>query len=270
MIMIPGSSVGDVVLDVRRVSVSLRSKSILEDVSFTVRDRIREQRTTGQIVALLGPSGVGKTTLLRVLAGLDAPTKGEVRGPDGAALARRSVGLVFQDYPLFSHRTIEDNLVAAGLMGGMDKERARRRSRELLERVGLEDHATAWPAQLSGGQRQRAAIVQQLVLPRRVLLLDEPFSGLDPIAVDEVIALVADVANEHELNTVLIVTHDVKAALAASDTVLLLGRASEGRGATIRGAYDLVDLGLAWEVGERDPRGRAELERAIVARFREL
>ena len=266
--MIAGSKNGEVVLDVRDVCMRVGKASVLEHVSFSVVDRIREGRTTGQVVALLGPSGIGKTTLLRVLAGLDRPDRGSVVGPAGAALDRHRIGLVFQDYPLLGHRTVEDNLVAAGKMGGMDEERARKRTRELLERVGLEDHAHHWPAQLSGGQRQRAAIAQQLVLPRRVLLLDEPFSGLDPVAVREVESLVVEVANEHELNTVVVVTHDVRAALTVSDTVLLLGRAANDHGACIRGSYDLVELGLAWEVG--DSEGRTALERAVTERFREL
>jgi len=274
--MIPGASVGEVVLGVRDVSVSRGETRVLDRVTFEVRDRIREGKTTGQVVSLLGPSGIGKTTLLRVLAGLERPDRGTVVGPERASLDARSVGIVFQHYPLMAHRTVEGNLVVAGRIGGLDERRARRRARELLERLGLEDRAAFYPAQLSGGQRQRAAIAQQLVLPRRVLLLDEPFSGLDPAALGDVGAMISEVANDHELNTVVVVTHDVRAALRVSDTVILVGHGGEGRrgtgkgGACVRQTYDLVELGLAWEHGARVPGAVAELEHEIEGRFREL
>jgi polar amino acid transport system ATP-binding protein/sulfate transport system ATP-binding protein len=186
------------------------------------------------------------------------------------------VGIVFQHYPLLAHRTVEDNLVVAGRMGGLDAPRAKARARELMERVGIDERATFYPAQLLGGQRQRAAIAQQLVLPRRVLLLDEPFSGLDPAALADVVALVTEVANDHELNTLVIVTHDVRAALKVSDTVILLGNdaakndGQRRKGATVRATYDLVDLGLAWEHGTNAPHAVAQLEHEIELRFREL
>jgi polar amino acid transport system ATP-binding protein/sulfate transport system ATP-binding protein len=258
--------IDDVVLSVQDVVVEVDETRVLDGMTFDVVDRVREGCTTGQIVSLLGPSGVGKTTLLRVLAGLTEPTKGEVRGFGGAPLGVHDVGIVFQDYPLFTHRTVRDNLLVAGKVGGIDRERAGKRADELLARIGLEDRAAYWPAQLSGGQRQRAAIAQQLVLPRRLLLLDEPFSGLDPAAIADVSDLVREVADEHELNTVLVVTHDVHAALAVSDTVLLVGR-GEGHGARVADTYDLVDLGLAWG---KDPRGLSDLARAVEARFRSL
>lgn len=266
--MIPGATVGEPVLRVSHVTVSRGRTRVLDCVTFEVLDRIREGRITGQVVSLLGPSGIGKTTLLRVLGGLDKPQRGEVSGPEGKKLDPKTAGVVFQHYPLLSHRTVEDNLVLAGRMGGLDERRAKKRARELLERLGLEERCSFYPAQLSGGERQRAAIAQQLVLPRRVLLLDEPFSGLDPAALADVTQLITEVANEHELNTLVVVTHDVRAALRVSDTIVLLGRGE--RGARVREVYDLVELGVAWEHGQKAPAAVAQLEHDIEARFRDL
>lgn len=270
--MIQGACNGEVVLDVCDVRLSLGGAPVLDGVSFTLLDRIREGTTTGQIACLLGPSGVGKTRLLRILAGLDAPDAGAVRGLGGAPVSPAAVGLVFQDYPLLEHRTVLGNLELAGAIGGLGAARGAR-ARELLELVGLSHRAGYYPAELSGGQRQRAAIAQQMMAPRRLLLLDEPFSGLDPPALRAVTALVRAVADAHQLNTVVIVTHDVRAALAVSDTLVLLGRRRDagGRrgGATVAATYDLVELGVAWGAAE-GTGALGRLEREIEARFGEL
>jgi polar amino acid transport system ATP-binding protein/sulfate transport system ATP-binding protein len=269
------ATVGEVVLSVKEVSLTLGDTQILKNVSFDVLDRIRPGVCTGQVVALLGPSGVGKTRLIRIIAGLDRPNGGAVLGLKATPVAAGSVGVVFQDYPLLRHRTVEYNLIVAGTMTGMKFADAERRARELLEKFRLGDRAKFYPAQLSGGQRQRVAIAQQLVVPKHLLLMDEPFSGLDPAALDEVIHLLVDVANLDELNTILIVTHDIHSALVISDTVFMLGRehTAEGKvlpGARIQQTYDLVEKDLAWRKDvEDDPKFMA-LEREVRARFKSL
>src|SRR5205807_709075 len=121
-------------------------------------------RTQGQVVGLLGPSGMGKTTLFRVLAGLDAPDRGAVLlGEEGRPVERGMVGVVAQNYPLFSHRTVLSNLIVAGRSSGESGSEAGRHARDLLGRFDLAAHAYKYPAQLSGGQRQRVAIAQQFM-----------------------------------------------------------------------------------------------------------
>lgn len=266
---------GDLLLEVKGVSQKLGGNQILKGVSFEVRDRVRPGATTGQVLGLLGPSGVGKTRLLRLIAGLDAPDEGSIRGRGGAALPAGSVGVVFQNYVLLRHHTVMGNLLAAGAANGMTAADTEKRARELLERFGLADRANFYPAQLSGGQRQRVAIAQQVVHHKSVLVMDEPFSGLDPSALDEVIDLVVEVAHHHEHNTIIVITHDIRAALLVSDTLLTLGRERTPTGQVIPGAhirktYDLLGQGLAWRRDlEGDPRFEA-LERDIKAGFRTL
>lgn len=264
----------EVLLDVSGVCLDLGTATILRDLSFQVVDRVREGTVTGQVVGLLGPSGVGKTRLLRIIAGLDAPGRGSVRGQSGAELRSGSVGFVFQDYPLLQHRSVRSNLELAARIGGMSSSAASKRAIELLEIFGLRERAEYHPAQLSGGQRQRVAIAQQIMRPRRLLLMDEPFSGLDPQALENVMRLIVEVANLDELNTILLVTHDIRAAMAVSDTLHLLGRERKD-GTAVAGArtvhsYDMVERGLAWREDLVHLPAFADLEKEIKARFKEL
>ncbi len=271
------SSLGEVLLTAKEISLMLGGAQILDQVSFQVFDRIRPGVTTGQIVGLLGPSGVGKTRLLRIIAGLDEPDSGQALGPKNAPLLPGTVGVVFQNYPLLRHRTVLHNLAIAGTANGMSGEEATAKAQALLARFHLLERAGYYPAQLSGGQRQRVAIAQQLVRQKSLLLMDEPFSGLDPAALEEVMKLIVEVANMDELNTILLVTHDIRSAMIVSDTLFMLGRdRGEGgkvvSGARIQATYDLVERGLAWQADvhvEGQP-AFVELEKEIKARFKQL
>ena len=266
---------GDVILDVKDVSLTLGGSPILHDLSFKIEDRVRPGVVTGQVAALLGPSGVGKTRLLRIIAGLDAPDSGHVRGIGGAPIQSGAVGVVFQNYPLLRHRTVLGNLEVAGRMNGLSSAETKAKAEMLLERFGLAARARVYPAQLSGGQRQRAAIAQQLMKQKTLLLLDEPFSGLDPAALAEVISLLVEVAHMDELNTLIIVTHDIRAALVASDTLLLLGRNVGPSGkpsgaARVKRMVDLLAMGLAWREGVEHMPEFATLERDLKDDFKQL
>ncbi|HSG40400.1 MAG TPA: ATP-binding cassette domain-containing protein, partial [Thermoanaerobaculia bacterium] len=146
------------------------------------------------------------------------------------------------------------NLMVAGRKAGLSRDAAREKAMGFLTRFGMEDKAKNYPPQLSGGQRQRVAIAQQFMCSENLLLLDEPFSGLDPMAIDRVCELLNEVACMHELNTIIVVTHDISAALEVADTIWLMGRDRDAEGKIIPGAriqesYNLIERGLAWRDG---------------------
>lgn len=226
-----------------------------------------------QIVSLLGPSGAGKTTALRIIAALDRPTTGCVMVTNGDGQSLRpvrvgDVGVVFQRYPLFEDLSVLDNLVEPATKRGMNAKDAKEKALRYLDEFGLVKQGMAWPAQLSGGQRQRVAIMQQLMLNRHFIILDEPFSGLDPVSITNVINLINRVAHEHTLNTFIIITHDVTSALAISDHVYLLGRERDAKGEPISGSrvmkeYDMINEGLAYHPDIEELPRFAELRKEI-------
>jgi NitT/TauT family transport system ATP-binding protein len=250
-----GVSYGDAILRVEGVSQVLGGKQILRDLSLEIRDIHREGHEQGQVVALLAPSGMGKTRLFRILAGLDAPDTGTVLlGLEGKPVRRGEVGVVAQHYPLFQHRTILGNLVVSGKQAGLSSQQATDKARQMLQEFGLIEHEHKYPSQLSGGQKQRIAIAQQFMCSEYFLLMDEPFSGLDLNAVDMLIEFIQGSARSHTLKTFIIVTHDVSAAIQVADTIWVMGRDRDAKGEPIPGAriqasYDLIKRGLAWRRG---------------------
>jgi len=242
-------------LCVEDVGLTLGGREILRDVNVEIRNIHRPGLQQGQVVALLGPSGIGKTRLFRIMAGLDEPDQGRVMvGDPPKPVKAGEVGVVAQHYPLFRHRTVLSNLVVAGNLAGLATREATEKAQKLLEDLGLAEHATKYPALLSGGQRQRAAIAQQFMCSEHFLLMDEPFSGLDLLATERVVEMISNLASSDELKTFVIVTHDISAALEVADTVWVLGRDRDEKGEVIPGArvqksYNLIELGLAWRHG---------------------
>lgn len=241
----------------------------LKDLSLTIEDN----EDKPQIVSLLGPSGAGKTTALRIIAGLDEPTSGCVMITNGVKNQMRpvrlgDVGVVFQRYPLFDDLNVLNNLVEPAVRRGLSKKDAKEKAVRYLDKFDLVKQGLAWPVQLSGGQRQRVAILQQLMQDRHFIILDEPFSGLDPVNIQNVINLITRIANQHTLNTFIIITHDVTSALIVSDHVYLLGRERDGKGTPIPGSkvmkeYDLAAEGLAYQSGLEDLPRFAEIRKEI-------
>ncbi len=234
---------------------------------------IKNIKEKPQIVSLLGPSGSGKTTALRIIAGLDKPTSGCVFISNGEGQQLRNVrvgdvGVVFQRYPLFEDLNVLHNLIDPAVRSGMDKDKAKEKALRLLDEFDLVKQGLAWPLQLSGGQRQRVAILQQLMLDRHFIILDEPFSGLDPVNILNVIKLISNIAHQHTLNTFLIITHDVTSALIISDHLYLLGRERDKQGEPIQGAkvmkeYDLITEGLAYRADIEELPRFAEIRKEI-------
>jgi polar amino acid transport system ATP-binding protein len=181
------------------------------------------------VLALLGPSGGGKSTLLRVIAGLEHPDSGGVtingeRIPDREPVLReyrRSLGVVFQAFNLFPHMTTLANvMLPLTAVHGLDRALARDRAMEVMERLAIADHAAKLPAQLSGGQRQRVAIARALAAKPRFLLFDEPTSALDPEMTAEVLSLIAELRESH--TPMLLVTHEMGFARKIADRVAFL------------------------------------------------
>ena len=198
---------------------------VLKDINLEV-DR-------GQVVVVLGPSGSGKSTLCRTINRLETidtgtiAIDGEVLPSEGRKLAelRSEVGMVFQSFNLFAHKTILENVTLAPVMvRKVAKEQARARAMSLLERVGVASQADKYPAQLSGGQQQRVAIARSLAMEPKVMLFDEPTSALDPEMVNEVLSVMTSLASEGM--TMMVVTHEMGFARRAADRIVFMADGS--------------------------------------------
>lgn len=193
-------------------------------------DRVWLRVARGEFVAVMGPSGSGKSTLLHLIAGLDRPTEGSVRVDSielnrlsEAALARyrrTSVGLIFQFFNLLNNLTVLDNVLLPAQLAGVARGAAKQRAEELLEQLGIDGQADAFPARLSGGQRQRVAIARALVNRPALLLADEPTGALDTRSGEGVMDLLRDLHRTGQ--AVVLVTHDPRLAERSADRTVTL------------------------------------------------
>ena len=212
----PGTQVtpGEVLVKVEGLHKSFGKLHVLRGVDFEVH--------RGEVIVLLGPSGSGKSTLLRCINSLEEAQKGRITvgevtvecGHWGRAYrdaihgVRLQCGMVFQDFNLFPHKSVTENIIEAPmLVKGMKKEDAVRRAHELLEQVGLSDRADYYPSQISGGQKQRVAIARALAMDPKLMLFDEPTSALDPELIGEVLKVMKDLADAGM--TMIVVTHEM-------------------------------------------------------------
>jgi polar amino acid transport system ATP-binding protein len=233
----------DLILVTKNIQKAFGANQVLKGVSLSV--------ARGEVVSLIGASGSGKSTFLRCLNLLETPQEGELaigrhhfefgkgqRGPGNAELAllRRDVGMVFQHFNLFPHRSALDNVIEGPVqVKNMVKAEARELGRDLLAKVGLADKADSFPSRLSGGQKQRVAIARALAMKPDVMLFDEVTSALDPELVGEVLAVIRNLASEGM--TMILVTHEMAFAADVSNRV---GFMSEGVLAEIGAADDVI------------------------------
>lgn len=194
------------VLTVKNLQKSFGKTKVLKDISLSVKD--------GEIVSIIGSSGSGKSTLLRCITNLETPDSGEVE-------IKGKTGLVFQNFNLFPHYSVLRNITEAPIhVMKVPKEEAEQEAKNLLERLGLGDKASAYPYQLSGGQAQRVSIARALALKPNILFFDEPTSALDPELTGEVLKVIRSLADLHM--TMVIVTHEMEFARELSDRIIFM------------------------------------------------
>ncbi|MDT0491534.1 amino acid ABC transporter ATP-binding protein [Kitasatospora albolonga] len=211
----------DPLIELRDVNKHFGELHVLQDINLTVG--------RGEVVVVIGPSGSGKSTLCRAVNRLETIESGSIlidgrplpEEGKGLARLRAEVGMVFQSFNLFAHKTVLANVSLAQIkVRKRKKEEADRRSRELLERVGLAAHADKFPAQLSGGQQQRVAIARALAMDPKALLFDEPTSALDPEMINEVLEVMQQLARDGM--TMVVVTHEMGFARSAANRVVFM------------------------------------------------
>jgi polar amino acid transport system ATP-binding protein len=223
-----------------------------------ILDRLTTQIEKGEVISIIGPSGSGKSTLLRCINGLETATSGTITidqvplTAQNANKIRQKVGMVFQNFNLFPHMTVLENITYAPVhVLGQKEGAAQKQGRRLLEQVGLKDKANAYPNSLSGGQKQRVAIARSLAMNPEVILFDEPTSALDPETVKEVLEVIQGLA--HTGITILIVTHEMGFARDVSDRIIFIDQ----------GKIVEEDTPGAFFRRPRSPRARQFLERVL-------
>jgi ABC-type nitrate/sulfonate/bicarbonate transport system ATPase subunit len=234
-------------LTAENINLSYDDKVILREINFCIKDIVRPDVKQGQVVSLIGRSGIGKTQLFKILSGLQKPTSGTIKLHNNEIVKAGDMGVIFQNYYLFEWRSVYHSLLLAAKQNDALKGKEKETIEQYAADFNLIDELKKYPQQLSGGQRQRASIIQQLLKGSDFLLLDEPFSGLDVCVLDKVTDLLLQVSVSDELKTLIIVSHDIATSVAISDTVWILGNEKNKPGATIKKEIDLIERDLAWK-----------------------
>jgi ABC-type multidrug transport system ATPase subunit len=255
-------------LKATNLSKSYGNKLVIRDVSMEIKNITRPGLLQGQVIGLIGRSGIGKSTLFRMLAGLEKPSGGEIKVFNEQLLNKAAsappetpvdpyghlvpvhegdMGVVFQNYIMFDDLTVRGNFrEALRHRPDASKVNAKAFIDAYAGEFNLTEHLEKYPCQLSGGQQQRAAIIVQLLNGSKFLLLDEPLSGLDAIMIEKMTNLLVKVSLQDELQTIVIVSHDLENALAICDTAFVIGTEEGKEGAILKAEIDLMERGLAW------------------------
>ena len=244
-------------LYVKDLSAGYDGKVILKDVSFEEKDIVREgHESTGQVIAFIGRSGRGKSTLFKTLTGLLKPLSGQMlisdlttaSADDAKNLSEGDIGFVDQKYTLFRHKTITQICEYALRKSTLTKPEKEALIKEYLTDWGLLEHKDKFSCELSGGQRQRTAIIEQMLSSKHFMILDEPFSGLDVGNIEKVKESFVRIGKSNEYNTIIFSTHDLRLAAELADSIYIVGfPEGETSYSTIVKHYDLKAMGLAWE-----------------------
>ena len=267
----------ETLLYVENISVQYDDVTVIKDINLVEKDVVRaNQECTGQMIAIVGRSGRGKSTFLKALTGLVQPASGKILIKDfesnevGAAkmVKEGDIGFVDQRYTLFRHKTVYQTLKFALRKTKLSPQEREAKITSYLQEWGLEKFKDKYPNELSGGQRQRTAIIEQLFSSDKLIVLDEPFSGLDVGNIADVKKSFDLLCASSEYNTVLFTTHDLELAIELAQSIYVIGHPTidgkEQSYGTVVAKYDLREMGLAWkEYGVE----HARLHREIVEKM---
>lgn len=247
-------------LYVENLSVAYGDKTIIKDINLVEKDVVREGKITGQVIAVVGRSGRGKSTLFKALTGLVKPTTGKVliantettgAVNDAKEVYEGDIGFVDQKYTLFRNKTVYQTMLFALRKKEMTKEQKHAQITTYLKDWGLENEKDKYPNELSGGQRQRTAVIEQIFCSGHYMVLDEPFSGLDVGNIEDVKKAFDLITSSHEFNTIIYSTHDIELAVELADSIYVIGYPTvEGKqmdyGSIVK-HFDMKEMELAWK-----------------------
>lgn len=252
-------STHNTLLYVENLSVAYGDKTVIKDINFVEKDVIRKDNVTGQVIAFVGRSGRGKSTLFRAMTGLIKPTTGKIliadttteSENDAKEVNEGDIGFVDQKYTLFRNKTVYQALLFALRKKNIPKEEKHTKIMKYLSDWGLEKAKDQYPNELSGGQRQRTAIIEQILCSGHYMVLDEPFSGLDVGNIEDVKKAFHLITTTHEFNTIIYSTHDIELAVELADSIYVIGyptiNGKTEEYGTIVKHFDMKELNLAWK-----------------------